>query len=475
MNDNKKVSSSIVLKLNTWHLSQVFLGFIWINSLIILLFTGALVYQAETYIADTAKAMVGHTNVTNELPKGIKLPKILDERIPEHMQSAVRKIVIEQKIGSSWERLSSIKYRVSIPLNNVNSFLVIDYNIGENIVLFLKMFIVLLILELMFLIRSIGKGIRAMRHALKPISDLTQTARSINTIQTMQPDAQLRDLTGTIDTINVTDLDRRISISSAQTELKDLAGAINGMLDRINEAYRSQVRFVSDASHELRTPIAVIQGYANLLDRWGKNDEKALQESIEAIKSEAGSMKDLIEQLLFLARGDNDSMHLNMEEINLSELANEIIRETTMIDPNHEFSSNTNADVYIIGDAQLIKQAIRIFIDNSVKYTPYGGLIKVTTICDGSWAKILVQDNGIGIPPEDVPHVFDRFFRSDDSRARKTGGTGLGLSIAKWIIDRHKGSVEILSRKDLGTRITISLTCKEPVKLEGDSSTHLSS
>jgi signal transduction histidine kinase len=144
-------------------------------------------------------------------------------------------------------------------------------------------------------------------------------------------------------------------------------------------------------------------------------------------------------------------MPLGMEAINLSQLVADIIRETEMIDPNHKYYSKTDSEVYTIGDEQLIKQAIRIFIDNSVKYTPYGGSISVTTLCDGDDARVLIQDDGIGILPEDIPYVFDRFFRSDDSRTRKTGGTGLGLSIAKWIIDRHKGTVEILSRKDLGT------------------------
>jgi dihydroorotate dehydrogenase (NAD+) catalytic subunit len=148
---------------------------------------------------------------------------------------------------------------------------------------------------------------------------------------------------------------------------------------------------------------------------------------------------------------------LGMEEFNLSELVAEIVRETVMIDPHHEFKSKSDSGVYTIGDIQLIKQALRIFIDNSVKYTPHDGAISVTTSRDGDYAKVVVQDTGIGIPPLDIPYVFDRFFRADDSRARKTGGTGLGLSIAKWIIDRHQGTVEILSREDIGTRIIISL------------------
>lgn len=459
MSENKKVNSSIVFKLNTWHVSQVFFKFIWINLVIILFFSGALFYHTETKIAGIAETIPEQTEITETRPRGIRIPGFFNRVFREHMRDTYRQVVFEQDEESFWGRVYSLKFRVLIPHGNL--YYTVDYYIGDTVGLFVKFFIALLVLELFSLIDSIGKGARAMRRALAPIAVLTETARSINASQTVRPDAHIRELMGTIDTINANRLDTRLPINSAQNELKDLTAAINGMLERINESYHSQIRFVSDASHELRTPIAVIQGYANLLDRWGKNDQKALEESIDAIKSEAENMKALVEQLLFLARGDNDSMHLSMEEIDLSHLVSDIIRETVMIDSSHEFSAKTDEEVYIIGDAQLIKQAIRIFIDNSIKYTPCGESVSVSTFCDGDSSKVTVQDNGIGIPSDDLPYVFDRFYRSDDSRARKTGGTGLGLSIAKWIIDRHGGNVEILSRKDIGTRITISLIGKK--------------
>ena len=320
--------------------------------------------------------------------------------------------------------------------------------------MFLKLLMALAVLELIHLAGSVKRGFRAIRRGLAPIATLAEKAKNFSAFQ---PPHQIRDLTGKIKNINASRLDTRLSVSTAQSELKELTGAINGMLDRINESYRSQMRFVSDASHELRTPIAVIQGYANLLDRWGKNDEKALEESINAIKSEAASMKELVEQLLFLARGDNDSLKLNLEEVDLTALVSEIIRETEMIDPGHQFSFVSKDSVTIVCDAQLIKQAVRIFVDNSIKYTPAGERISASVYKEDDSVKVVVQDNGIGISPENLPYVFDRFYRSDDSRARKTGGTGLGLSIAKWIIERHGGTAEILSRKDIGTRVTITL------------------
>lgn len=263
------------------------------------------------------------------------------------------------------------------------------------------------------------------------------------------------DLAGAISSIDADKLDSHISIDSSQNELKGLASAINDMLNRINDSYQSQIRFVSDASHELRTPISVIQGYANLLDRWGKNDEATMQESIDAIKSEAESMKELVEQLLFLARGDNETIQFHKEDLDICEIMDEIIKETQMIDCNHRFKVSLNRPAYVNVDKQLIKQVIRILIDNSIKYTPKGGEIILRVARKDNLVHIIVQDSGIGIEPEDLPNTFDRFYRSDESRARKTGGSGLGLSIAKWIIEHHKGHFEILSRVDIGTRITI--------------------
>lgn len=294
----------------------------------------------------------------------------------------------------------------------------------------------------------------------------SERAKSLNReVSSLRQGAYIKDLTGAISEIDANKLDSRISVDSSQSELKDLAAAINQMLNRINAAYQSQVRFVSDASHELRTPISVIQGYANLLDRWGKKDEKTLQESIDAIKTEAQNMKELVEKLLFLARGDNETIQLHKEVLDASELVDQIVREAQLIDKSHEFQMELTP-AYINADRQLIKQAIRILVDNSIKYTPTGDEIILRVHDKDDSVHIVVQDNGIGIDAENLPHIFDRFYRSDQSRARETGGAGLGLSIAKWIIERHEGYFEVISRVNIGTRITIILPAAK--KLDSD-------
>ena len=316
---------------------------------------------------------------------------------------------------------------------------------------------VLVICQLVSLVSNLLKNAGMIRRALRPIQDLAAAAAKLNQAQGGMSPRELQVLAGKLDEINATHLDRRLPVSGTQKELKTLAQAINAMLDRINAAYRSQMRFVSDASHELRTPIAVIQGYANLLDRWGKDDPAARQEAIDAIRQEADSMKELVEQLLFLARGDNDSMKVTPEPFDLTEVAGEVLRETQMIDQSHQFSAQWPLPVPVWADLGLIKQALRVLVDNAIKYTPAGGRITLRAEGADGLARLSVEDEGQGIDAHSLPHIFDRFYRTDVSRARQTGGTGLGLAIAKWIADRHGGWFEVVSWPGVGTRITLVL------------------
>ena len=168
-------------------------------------------------------------------------------------------------------------------------------------------------------------------------------------------------------------------------------------------------------------------------------------------------MKELVEQLLFLARGDNDSMHIEMEVFDLTEVAAEVVKETEMIDQSHAFAARWEGAVPVRADMGLTKQALRILVDNSIKYTPAGGRITVSASARDGLARLSVQDEGQGIDADSLPHIFDRFYRTDESRARQTGGTGLGLAIAKWIVDRHGGWFEVRSWPGVGTRMTIVL------------------
>ncbi|MBW7572160.1 sensor histidine kinase [Caproiciproducens faecalis] len=468
-----KFKFSIVLKLNARLFLRTFSLFLTLNIVLFILCATGLAVRSEQAAVHTAE-ILSKSGLPSQLeqtwleetgirisdrleePKGIRfgVPGFLQERFPKLTASGVRSIVFPETPGLPFGKyLEGITYKVTADIHG-KTYLISVTN-AVSIRIMESAFWVLLGLELLLLLGGLSRGARVIRQTLRPIEELAQTAKNLNTGEALTPE-QLETLAGKLDGINAAKLDTRISVGETQNELKTLASAINGMLDRINESYRSQVRFVSDASHELRTPISVIQGYANLLDRWGKNDAKTLQESIDAIKEETANMKALVEQLLFLARGDNNTMALQIERFDLSALAAEVLRETQMIDAGHEFESHL-VPVFVNADEGLIKQALRILTDNAIKYSPAGKRITLSVSGEEGRARLTVQDEGIGIPSDAVPRIFDRFYRADESRARATGGTGLGLSIAKWIAERHGGHMEVLSREDIGTRISIVL------------------
>lgn len=255
--------------------------------------------------------------------------------------------------------------------------------------------------------------------------------------------------------ISSQNLNLRLNVTDSTDELVEFALTFNRMMDRIENAYKKQNQFVSDASHELRTPISVIQGYARMLERWGKDDKEILQESIDAINKEAKAMQDLVEKLLFIARNDKDSLVLVKDRFDLSELMNEVVRDTQMIGSGHTIDSSIEPGISVIGDRDRIKQALRIFVDNALKYTPTEGKITFRLTKEEGYAVTVIKDSGMGIPEEDLPQIFDRFYRVDTARAREKGGSGLGLSIARIIVLRHGGKIKVASKEGKGTKISV--------------------
>ena len=210
-------------------------------------------------------------------------------------------------------------------------------------------------------------------------------------------------------------------------------------------------------------PFPSSRDIVDMLDRWGKDDEKILDESIDAIKSETEHMKKLVEQLLFLARSDSGRTKLTMEEFSLNDMMKEVCDESSMIDEKHKYIFKPwNDDIRVTGDMAMLKQTARILAENAARYTPEEGAITMSTsmeISEDEAARpaFTIQDEGIGISSEALSHIFDRFYRSDPARAKESGGTGLGLSIAKWIVDRHGGHFKVLTMEEVGTRITVVL------------------
>ncbi len=271
----------------------------------------------------------------------------------------------------------------------------------------------------------------------------------------------IREMTATARKIEVENMDKRIVVPPVRDELSELAQTFNHMLDRLEGGFEQQKRFVSDASHELRTPVTVILGYSDLLSRWGRADEAVLDEGISSIRSEAENMQQLIEKLLFLARADQNRQVLHKENIELSELLEDIMRKMQLVTKNHSVELLQNDDGMMYGDLVTVRQMFRIFLDNSTKYTPQGGRITVKSERveneDGLFMQVALADNGIGIDKKDQQKVFERFYRVDTSRTKAQGvsGTGLGLSIASWIAQQH--DIEIRLESELGKGTTIYL------------------
>ena len=303
---------------------------------------------------------------------------------------------------------------------------------------------------------------RRIRKFLRPIDDIAQVTESISSHGF--DEGKFHSLEEAIDHLNGASPDEQLRIGDS--DLAGLETAVNNLIVRMHNGYRQQVRFVDDASHELRTPIAVIQGYADMLARWGSTDEKVLQESIRAIQNETAHMKTLVEQLLFLARGDTGRQELKLADLDLAALIQEVWEESRMIDSLHEYALEAAAPVPFRGDEALLKQAVRILVDNACKYSPVYTRVTLRAYQEGDAACMDVQDNGVGISPEDAPKIFDRFFRSDTARRTDAAGSGLGLSIARWIVTRHGGRFQVRSYEGVGTRMTIVLPRRSPVPAE---------
>ena len=274
--------------------------------------------------------------------------------------------------------------------------------------------------------------------------------------------APIRDITSIAATLSENNLSNRINIAGTQNELKDLANVINRMLDRIELSYNSQKQFVSDASHELRTPISVIRGYTNMLRRWGKDDPEVLEEAIAAISQETEGMKDLVESLLFLARHDKKTLMMEISSFDPAELTAEVQKEEAMVHTEHTFTVSRADAMQISADRGMVKQVMRILCDNAVKYSPAGSEVILSCRKDPDGKCVLsVEDHGQGISREDLPKIFDRFYRSDKARKSDTGGHGLGLSIARIIVVAHDGKISVRSKPGEGTTFSVTLPAQQ--------------
>ena len=268
----------------------------------------------------------------------------------------------------------------------------------------------------------------------------------------------IKNIIRTTEKITTDDLNQRIEEPKQDDELKTLTQIINQMLDRLENSFENQTKFVSDASHELRTPLAIIKGYAEIIKKRRFSDEEIFEESIDSIINETENMKNLVQKLLFLAKGEITKINTNFQIIEMKEFVQQIHTDTEVSSKSHKFYLKKNEEYKVEADVTLLQQAIRALIENAIKYSEENTNIYIESIIkDGKKGIVSIRDEGVGISEEDTKRIFDRFYRVDDSRTKATGGTGLGLAIVKRIVEIHKGEIEILSELGKGTKISIIL------------------
>jgi len=299
-----------------------------------------------------------------------------------------------------------------------------------------RLLTLLLVATPALLLVATAGGVFLAGRALAPIDRITRTARAIGA----------GNLAG------------RLGLAPRADEVGRLAATFDQMLDRLERAFAQQRRFAADASHELRTPLTIIKGDLDVVRRRPRSPAE-YEAAIDLVDEEVTRLGALMEDLLTLARADSGQAELTREFVYLDALVDDVVARFRRLAEAGGLALELHLarDVTMLGDAARLRQLALNLVSNAVKYTPAGGRVRVTLTDQDGWARLEVEDTGIGIAPADLPHIFDRFFRADEARARTEGGTGLGLAIARWTAEAHGGRLTVTSRPGEGSVFTVRL------------------
>ncbi len=288
----------------------------------------------------------------------------------------------------------------------------------------------------LLLLVAAGGGYLMSRRALEPVDRITHTALAIG----------------------AHNLGERLPLRGVDDELERLSNTLNGMFARLDDAFRRITRFTADASHELRTPIAIIRTAAEICSQRPRS-EAEYRDTLDRILVESERTSRLIDDLLMLARADAEGHQVVMEPLDLATLLRDTCVEAEILcrAAGVQFSRCLPSSCATTGDSQQLGRLFLILLDNAVKYTPAGGTLSVTMTVEAGTAVIEVRDTGIGIPPAVVSRIFERFYRVSSDRSRASGGAGLGLSIAQWIVAAHQGEILVESVLGKGSVFRVKL------------------
>ena len=296
------------------------------------------------------------------------------------------------------------------------------------------------LLGVVFLGVGVGTAVLALiagywlaRSALKPIDDVTGVAREIE----------------------ASDLSRRIEASGKPSEVQRLADTFDSMLERLSAAFQQQRNFVMDVSHELRTPLTALRGQLDVMLMDDRLDEDR-RGHLQRMSAEVGRLIRLTSNLLYLAHAEA-GRDLHRAPVELDAVCLEVYRQAKELRPEVNLRLGHEDQVAVMGDADLLKQLIMNLVDNGLKYTPAGGQVVLSLYRDARQARVKVEDSGAGIPADQLPHIFERFYRGPNSGTRGTGGAGIGLAISRWIARAHGGDILVDSESGRGSVFTVVL------------------
>lgn len=297
--------------------------------------------------------------------------------------------------------------------------------------------LMLFLLSPLLLILASAGGYWMSRRALRPVDEITKAARSITS----------------------NNLSSRLSVPQSHDELQRLSETLNDMLQRLEAAFKRITQFTADASHELRTPVALMRTTAEISLRKPR-DQEEYREALIQILRELERTSALIEKLMLLARADSGVEALQFARVDLAENLRVACRQGRTLAAAKQISFQeqiANSPVFVEGDAHALERLFLILIDNAVKYTPPGGQVTASLGDSNGFTVTEIRDDGIGIAEEDLPHIFERFYRADKARSREMGGVGLGLSIGQWIAQAHGGAIEVESAPGQGSVFRVRL------------------
>ncbi|GGJ44706.1 sensor histidine kinase [Deinococcus roseus] len=362
------------------------------------------------------------------MPLWIRLLPTLDalQKIPEH--AAFGTVLIE---GERWRRYVVRLERQGQVLGFLETLSPLG-RLDEAIHTLLR---VLLTLTLALAVLAAVLAWLVSGMALRPIARLTRTADQIAHSQ---------------------DLSQRVERFPLRDELGVLARTLNHMLSSLEGAVKAQQHFFADASHELRTPITIVRGNLELMRRYPTMLPDEREDILHDAELEMSRLGRLVEDLLILAKKDA-GIELLQENVPYSEVVLQAFRDAQQLRNGQEVHLENTAGVWVRGDPDRLKQLLLILLDNALTYTPAGGTVTVRTWVHNQRVITEVQDTGMGIPAEDLPHVFDRFHRSSEAKRQHPTGSGLGLAIAKWLTEQHHGEIQLKSTEGEGTCVSFNL------------------